>query len=120
MSLSPRLTATPNSSVSYNPGMAETFSWIPIEGAGRPLFAKAVYDISSPNQNGFVVTADTTTIYGNFNTIKTIVATVFSAISADNSSIPVLGTITFPANFVIEGPITGYKLTSGSVIAYKA
>jgi hypothetical protein len=42
-SLSPVLTATPGSLPSYNPGMAETFSWIPIEGADRTLFAKATY-----------------------------------------------------------------------------
>jgi hypothetical protein len=41
--LSPRLTATPNLPATYNVGMAETFSWIPIEGAGRPLYARANY-----------------------------------------------------------------------------
>jgi len=39
----PLLTATPSNTPTYNPGMAETFSWIPVEGAGRPLFARAVY-----------------------------------------------------------------------------
>jgi hypothetical protein len=39
----PLLTATPGEPSSYNPGMAETFSWVPMEGAGRPLFARAVY-----------------------------------------------------------------------------
>lgn len=38
-----KLTATPGSPPTYNVGMAETFSWIPIEGAGRPLFARANY-----------------------------------------------------------------------------
>jgi hypothetical protein len=41
--LSPRLTATPNLPATYNVGMAETFSWVPIEGAGRPLYARANY-----------------------------------------------------------------------------
>jgi len=41
--LTPVLTTTPNSPMTYNPGMAETFSWVPVEGAGRPLFAKVVY-----------------------------------------------------------------------------
>ena len=42
-SLSPILTATPGSLPTYNTGMAETFSWIPVEGAERPLYAKATY-----------------------------------------------------------------------------
>tara|TARA_R110000868_G_scaffold55422_5_gene172228 strand:- start:1243 stop:1665 length:423 start_codon:yes stop_codon:yes gene_type:complete len=41
--LSPLLTATPGTPPTYNVGMAETFSWIPVEGAGRPLFARATY-----------------------------------------------------------------------------
>lgn len=41
--LTSKLTATPGRPPTYNVGMAETFSWIPIEGAGRPLFARANY-----------------------------------------------------------------------------
>jgi uncharacterized protein YrzB (UPF0473 family)/translation initiation factor 1 (eIF-1/SUI1) len=42
-SLTPTLTATPTTPPTYNVGMAETFSWIPVEGAGRPLYARATY-----------------------------------------------------------------------------
>jgi hypothetical protein len=41
--VTPVLTTTPALTTTYNPGMAETFSWVPMEGAGRPLFARAVY-----------------------------------------------------------------------------
>lgn len=41
--MTPLLTATPSSPPTYNPSTAETFSWIPVDGAGRPLFAQAVY-----------------------------------------------------------------------------
>ena len=41
--LIPTLTATPSVPPTYNTGMAETFSWVPVEGAGRPLFARAGY-----------------------------------------------------------------------------
>ena len=41
--LTPKLTATPSVPPTYNVGMAETFSWVPIEGADRPLFARAGY-----------------------------------------------------------------------------
>jgi hypothetical protein len=43
MALTPTLTATPTTPPTYNVGMAETFSWIPVEGAGRPLYARATY-----------------------------------------------------------------------------
>lgn len=42
-SITPVLTATPGAPPTYNVGIAETFSWIPVEGAGRPLFARATY-----------------------------------------------------------------------------
>lgn len=50
--MNPILSATPAplSAQSYNPGMAETFSWVPMDGAGRPLFAKAVYATGLPQQ----------------------------------------------------------------------
>lgn len=119
MSLIPTVTSTPNNPPTYNPNLAETFSWIPVEGAGRPLFAKATYSVNTPNQNGFVLTADTATITGSFCAIRMITNTAFAGITAVNSSIPSLG-VTFPANFVLEGPILAYKLSSGSVIATKA
>lgn len=45
MALTPLLTATPNDPPTYSQGMAETFSWVPVEGAGRPLFAQTVYPV---------------------------------------------------------------------------
>jgi hypothetical protein len=42
--LNPILTATPGNPLTYNVGMAETFSWIPVENdAERPIFARATY-----------------------------------------------------------------------------
>jgi hypothetical protein len=43
--LTPILTSTKNTSRAYNPGIAETYSWVPIEGdaLGRPLYAQASY-----------------------------------------------------------------------------
>ena len=43
MALTPVLTATPSAPPTYNVGMAETFSWVPVEGANRPLYARATY-----------------------------------------------------------------------------
>lgn len=42
--LTPIITGTPGQPPSYNVGMAETFSWVPVENdANRPLFARAGY-----------------------------------------------------------------------------
>ena len=42
--LTPILTGTPGHPPSYNVGMAETFSWVPIDNdVNRPLFARASY-----------------------------------------------------------------------------
>lgn len=48
--LTPILSVTPGSPLSYNPSMAETFSWVPVAGAGRGLFAQAVYPINLQEQ----------------------------------------------------------------------
>lgn len=50
MPITPLLTATPGSPVTYNPSMADTYSWVPVEGAGRPLFAQAVYPVNIQEQ----------------------------------------------------------------------
>jgi hypothetical protein len=43
--LTPILSATKDTSRAYNVGMAETYSWVPIEGPalGRPMYARASY-----------------------------------------------------------------------------
>lgn len=42
--LTPILTATPGNPLTYNVGMAETFSWVPVENdADRPIYARATY-----------------------------------------------------------------------------
>lgn len=53
----PLLTATPGTPPTYNPAMAETFSWIPVEGAGRPLFAQATY-LANPEDIKLSLSAD--------------------------------------------------------------
>ena len=58
--MTPLLTATPSSPPTYNPSMADTFSWIPVEGAGRPLFARATY-LANPEDISITLSA------GNIN-----------------------------------------------------
>lgn len=47
----PLLTATPGTPPTYNPSMADTFSWVPVDGAGRPLYARAVYPVGGAFQD---------------------------------------------------------------------
>lgn len=112
---------TPGVAPAYNVGMAETLSWIPLSGADRRVYARAVYLVNTPNQAGFVITKDTNPVYGDFNQLKMLSATSFSALTAENSTV-VLAGVTFPTGFVLEGPIKGYQLASstGGVVASKA
>ena len=77
----------------------------------------------SLGQRGFVFTDDTTAVDGNFAAIQIITDTVFASLTALNSTVGNLAggsAITLTAGTIIYGPFTGYDLTSGKVIAYKA
>lgn len=49
--LYPQLSVTPGSPPTYNVGIAETFSWIPIEGSNRPIYARASYITNFPDMS---------------------------------------------------------------------
>jgi hypothetical protein len=123
-SLTPVITTTPALTATYNPQIAETFSWLPVTNTVRPLYAKAVYDLAtaqSLGQNGFVY-ADVSsgTVTGAFTTVQ-VVSTggaQFAGLTATNTTVGNLTSITFPQAFVLNGPITAFKLTGGAVIAY--
>jgi hypothetical protein len=74
----------------------------------------------SLGQRGFIYTDDTTLVNGNFAAIQIIADTVFSALTALNSTVGNLVGVTLPAGTIIYGPFTSYDLASGKVIAYKA
>lgn len=142
----PSLVPTPGAPPTYNPSMADTFSWVPVEGAGRPLFARATYlanasDISVSlsagemnvnmadvenllkaqlGQFGFVAfkggDAPTT---GTFTTIQVASACKISAITATNSTVNALTAVELPVGFAFNGPITSITLSYGAAIAYK-
>lgn len=50
--MTPVLTPVPGSPPTFSVGMAETFSWIPVAGAGRDLFAQAVYVVNPSGGGG--------------------------------------------------------------------
>lgn len=68
---------------------------------------------------GFVFTDDTNQVNQNITTIQVISATKFAGITATNSTFGNLGNYELPQGFVINGPITNYKLAYGAVLAYK-
>ena len=142
----PLLTATPSSPPTYNPSMADTFSWIPVEGAGRPLYARATYlanasDVSVSlsagvlnidlenvedllrsqlGQSGFIAIQGGETASGtNFSTVQVISACRISNIAASNSTIGALTAFDLPAGFTFNGPITSITLSYGAAIIYK-
>lgn len=119
MALISSLVSTPGALPTYNTGMAETFSWIPIEGAGRPLFAKATYNVNTQGQSGFVFTSNTNQVSGSFTSIQVISAAKFSVLDATNSTVGSLSGFELPQGFTLTAPITAYKLQYGAVIAYK-
>ena len=63
------ISSTPGNPVSYSPSMAETFSWIPVTDAGRPLYAQAAYitnasEFGGGGGGGGSVTVNTTILEG--------------------------------------------------------
>jgi len=141
----PLLTATPAAPPTYNPSMADTFSWVPVEGAGRPLFARATYltnasDISISlsasdlnlnidevedllkaqlGQSGFVFLTPGTTATGNFTTVQVISTCRIATIAATNSTVGSLTAFELPQTFSFNGPITSISLSYGAAIVYK-
>jgi len=88
-SLSPRLTATPSAAPTYNVGMAETFSWIPVEGAGRPLFARTMY-LANPEDIKVSLSADNLSVGIDTTDVENLIIksnTLLNVLTADTYSI---------------------------------
>lgn len=82
----PLLTATPSAPPTYNPSMADTFSWVPVEGAGRPLFARATY-IANASDISVSLSADNLNI--NLTDVEALVTrsnTLLESLSAKLNS----------------------------------
>jgi hypothetical protein len=129
-SLIPILTATPGTTKTYNFGMAETFSWVPIQTQVRPLFARATYSVNLKDNEGiagFDFLQAGVTYYENYICIHTITSTTIGQLTALNSSFGAIGggagtnlfATPLPPDFKLRGHIKGITLTSGSAIGYK-
>jgi hypothetical protein len=121
-----QVTQTPAPTATYNPQIAETFSWFPVTNTVRPLYAKAVYDLATAQalgQNGFVY-ADTTTgtVTGAFTSIQAVSSggLQLGGLTAVNTTVGNLTAQSFPQGFVLNAPIVAFKVSAGAAIAFNA
>ena len=78
--LNPILTATPGNPPTYNVGMAETFSWIPVANdGGRPIYARATY-ITNASDMSVSLSAETLNI--NVADLEVLASTTNALLSA--------------------------------------
>lgn len=78
--------------------------------------AETAIELSMGSQ-GWTLVTDTSAKTGKFCAIQVIATSVFTSITGNNC----VGTwtgVTVPAGTIIGGPITGFQLTSGTVLAY--
>jgi len=120
----PVFTATPALTSTYNPSMADTFSWVPMEGAGRALFARAVYVVGggAGGANGFDFVVPSSVYTGPYSSIQVVSACRISGLTAtgvSTTTVQNLTSYTLPADFTLAATIQGIRLQSGTVIAYK-
>lgn len=81
------LTATPSSPPTYNPSMADTFSWVPVQGAGRPLFARTTY-IANPEDISVSLSANNLNVnLGDVENLLTQTNTLLAAVTATSNRI---------------------------------
>ena len=120
----PVFTLTPALTTTYNPSMADTFSWVPMEGAGRHLYARAVYVVGggSGGANGFDLVVPSSVYTGPYSSIQVLSAcriTGLTATGVSTTTVQNLTAYTLPADFSFSATIRGISLVTGAVIAYK-
>jgi hypothetical protein len=132
MNLTPKVSEVP-----YNPNVALNNSWITIENdQNRPLFAQAVYSISSStddlltelinvirqkeDDNGFDFIDDANLHEGtSYQTLKFLADSKVIGLTADNSTVGNLSAYEIPSGFELNGQIYAFQLEYGAVLAYK-
>jgi hypothetical protein len=73
----------------------------------------------SMGREGFALVTSTAAQTGNFSALIPTQATVFTSITGNGISGSWSGN-TIPSGFPLVGNITGFQLTSGSIVAYLA
>ena len=77
-------------------------------------------DKQSFGQEGATFESGTTAVTGEFCDITMVEDTEFSALTWPELDGDTITGVTFQAGFTIYGQITGFTLSSGKVLAYKA
>ena len=107
--------------VGYSPGMAETFSYIPIDCNERTLFANAVVDPTKEG-NAFGHLDNSMVAYGNFYKFAAITDVKILKFATPPeykfSDQPLMSAVTFPAGFEYTGYFSLLQLLTGAVIVY--
>jgi hypothetical protein len=133
LSLTPIVSSLPP----YNANVSWVNSWISVENnQNRPLFAQAVYPISTStdnlltelineirqkeNDNGFDFIDDTNLHDStNYQTLKFLADSKIAALTADNSTVGNLSAYEIPSGFELNGQVYAFQLAYGAVLAYK-
>ena len=133
LTLKPIVSAVPP----YNANVSWVNSWISVENnQNRPLFAQAVYPISTStddlltelineirqkeNDNGFDFIDDTNLHDGtDYQTLKFVADSKIAGLTADNSTFGNLSAYELPNGFELNGQIYAFQLAYGAVLAYK-
>jgi len=120
----PVFTLTPALTSNYNPSMADTFSWVPMEGAGRALYARAVCVVGggAGGANGFDFVVPSSIFTGPYSSLQVVSACRIQGLTAtgvSTTTVQNLTAYTLPADFTLAGTIRGISLQFGTVIAYK-
>lgn len=76
--------------------------------------AETAIELSMGNQ-GWILVTTTAAQTGKFCAIQVITNAIFTSITGNNCTGTWTG-ITVPAGTIITGPLTGFQLTSGSVL----
>ena len=123
--LNPILSATAGTVHAYNPGMAETYSWIPIEGIalGRPLYAQASYitnfsdlqvtlSSSEVNIGSVHISDEVTGLTVDVIQTGTNVGALNVFVSNPLSSIVVTNTVGVSGSLTVTNPVTSVTVTN--------
>jgi hypothetical protein len=132
LTLTPIVSALPP----YNANVGWVNSWISVENnQNRPLFAQAVYPISSStdnlltelinvirqkeNDNGFDFIDDANLHEGSYQTLKFVADSKVIGLTADNTTVGNLSAYELPSGFELNGQVYAFQLEYGAVLAYK-
>lgn len=87
--LTPSISTTPGTPPSYNNGIVETFSWIPVaNNANRPLYARASYIVNAQEMSSFTFCETRTSGNPSFTSRQVLMH------NASNSDVNVILTLT--------------------------